>query len=232
MTSTHFSEYGSVDILLLNYKTHKTMRIPLTSVYTPPKDDRKVIMFIDDLFHSKWNPALKPVQELLDTEYHCITILKQIDPERMVKKIRWLSYGTSKPDLIVAYGTGATIAAQIKDVEKVLIKPYYNTSNVLKNMLGEKKQETRIELPTLGKPEYLTITRPMVLGYKHLEIKAMENGYNNGAHSLFFANDVERDVYREHIEQFGNAVIVPGVSIYDPDGINGIARFIRAIIEA
>ena len=208
------------------------MRIPLTSVYTPPKDDRKVIMFIDDLFHSKRNPALKPVKELLNTEYHCITILKHIDPERMVKKIRWLSYGTSKPDLIVAYGTGATIAAQIKDVEKVLIRPYYNTSNVLKNMLGEKNQKTRIELPTLGKPEYLTITRPMVLGYKHLEIKAMENGYNNAAHSLFFAKDVETDTYKEHIKRFGNAMLVPGESIYDPDGIKGIAKFIRGIIEA
>ena len=208
------------------------MRIPLTNVYTTPKDDRKVIMFIDDLFHCKWNPALKPVQELLDTEYHCITILKHIDPERMVKKIRWLSYGTSKPDLIVAYGTGATIAAQIKDVEKVLIKPYYNTSNVLKNILGEKNQETRIELPTLGKPEYLTITRPMVLGYKHLEIKAMENGYNNAAHSLFFAKDVETDTYKEHIKRFGNAMLVPGESIYDPDGIKGIAKFIHGIIES
>lgn len=221
-----------VAILLLNYKTHKTMRIPLTSVYTPHKDERKVIMFIDDLFHSKWDPALNPVKELLDTEYHCITILKHIDPERMVKKIRWLSFGTSKPDLIVAYGTGATIAAQIKDVEKVLIKPYYNTSNVLKNMLGEKNQETRIELPTLGKPEYLTITRPMVLEYKHLEIKAMENGYNNSAHSLFFAKDIETNTYKEHMEQFGDAVIVPGDNMFDPDGINGIARFIRGVMEA
>jgi len=208
------------------------MRIPLTSVYTPPKDDRKVIMFINDLFHSKWDPALNPVKELLDTEYHCITILKHIAPERMVKKIRWLSFGTSKPDLIVAYGTGATIAAQIKDVEKVLIKPYYNTSNVLKNMLGEKNLKTRIELPTLGKPEYLTITRPMVLEYKHLEIKAMDNGYNNSAHSLFFAKDIETNTYKEHMEQFGSTMIIPGESIFDLDGINGIARFIRGVMEA
>ena len=207
------------------------MRIPLTSVYTPHKDDRKVIMFINDLFHSKWNPALNPVKELLDTEYHCITILKHIDPERMVKKIRWLSYGTSKPDLIVAYGTGATIAAQIKGIEKVLIKPCYNTSNVLRDMLGE-KQKTRIELPTLGNPEYMTVTHPMILDYKHLEIKALQNGYNNDAHSLFFANDIEHSAYREHIKQFGDAVIVPGENIYTPDGIDGITRFIRGIIEA
>jgi hypothetical protein len=112
------------------------------------------------------------------------------------------------------------------------IKNNYNTSNVLKNMLGEKNQETRIELPTLGKPEYLTITRPMVLGYKHLEIKAMENGYNNSAHMLFFANDVETNTYKEHMRLFSNAMIVPGEGIYDPDGINGIAKFIRGIIEA
>ena len=208
------------------------MRIPFTSVYTPSEDDRKVIIFIDDIFHSKWHPALKPVKELLDTEYRCITILNHRDPEIMVNQIRWLSYGTLKPNLIVAYGTGATIAAQIKDVEKVLIKPYYNTSNVLKNMLGEKKLKTRIELPTLGNPEYLTITRPMVLEYKHLEIKAMENGYNNGAHSLFFTKDAETDTYKEHIKQFGDAMIVPGESIFESDGINGIAKFISGVIEA
>lgn len=208
------------------------MRIPLTSVYTPPKDDRKVIMFIDDIFHSKANSALEPVKELLNTEYRCITILNHRDPERMVKMIRRLSLVSSKPDLIVAYGTGATIAAQIKDIEKVLIKPYYNTSNVFKSMLGEKNLKKRIELPTPDKPECLTITRPMVLEYKHLEIKAMENGYNNGAHSLFFAKDVETDAYKEYIKQFGNAMIVPGQGIFDPDCISGIAKFIRAVIEA
>ena len=208
------------------------MRIPLTSVYTPPKDDRKVIMFIDDIFHSKWHPALKPVKELMDTEYRCITILNHRDPERMVKTIRRLSLVSSKPDIIVAYGTGATIAAQIKDIEKVLIKPYYNTSNVFKSMLGEKNLKKRIELPTPDNPECLTITRPMVLEYKHLEIKAMENGYNNGAHSLFFAKDVETDAYKEYIKQFGNAMIVPGQGIFDPDCISGIAKFIRAVIEA
>ena len=99
-------------------------------------------------------------------------------------------------------------------------------------MLGEKNHETRIELPTLGKPEYLTITRPMVLEYKHLEIKAMENGYNNSAHSLFFAKDIETNTYKEHMEQFGNTMIIPGESIFDLDGINGIARFIRGVMEA
>jgi hypothetical protein len=133
-------------------------------------------MFIDDIFHSKWHPALKPVKELLDTEYRCITILNHRDPERMVKTIRRLSLVSSKPDIIVAYGTGATIAAQIKVVEKVLIKPYYNTSNVLKNMLGEKMKE-RIELPTLGKPEYLTITRQMLTEYRQIEEKYTVKAY-------------------------------------------------------
>ena len=141
----------------------------------------------DDFAHSKWNPALNQVKELLDTEYHCITILKHEDPERMVKKIRWLSYVTSKPDLIVAYG--------------------------------------------LGKPEYLTITHPMVLGYKHLEIKAMENGYNNGAHSLFFTPDIETATYKEHIKLFGDAAIVPGENIHDQAGIESMVTFIKGVLE-
>ena len=65
---------------------------------------------------------------------------------------------------------------------------------------------------------------------RFLDIK-MENGYNKGAHSLFFAKDVETNIYKEHIKQFGDAMIVPGESIFDSDGINGIAKFIRGVIE-
>ena len=69
---------------------------------------------------------------------------------------------TAKTGLIVAYGSGATLAAQVEGIEKVLIKPYYSTSNMLAGILGEKGQKQRIELPTLGQPEYLTVIRPMV----------------------------------------------------------------------
>jgi hypothetical protein len=72
----------------------------------------------------------------------------------------------------------------------------------------------------------------MILEYKHLEIKARQNGYNKGAHSLFFAKDIETNTYKEHMEQLGNTMIIPGESIYDTDGINSIARFIRGVTEA
>jgi hypothetical protein len=205
------------------------MRIPLTSVYTPPKDDRKVIMFIDDIFHSKWHPALKPVKELLDTEYRCITILNHRDPERMVKTIRRLSLVSSKPDIIVAYGTGATIAAQIKVVEKVLIKPYYNTSNVLKNMLGEKMKE-RIELPTLGKPEYLTITRQMLTEYRQIEEKIYRQGIQN-AQTLFFGSDTETPAYNDYVEHFGPAHILPAKNSFSLEAQDCVVKFIRETLE-
>lgn len=198
----------------------------------PARDDgRKTIMFIDDIFDSKEYPALKPVKEMLNKEYCCLTAHRDRRPDNTVTLIRTLCLGEFKPDLIVAYGSGATIAAQIKGIEKVLIKPYYSTSSVLKDMLGEKKEKVRIELPNFENPEYLTIVRPMVLDYKHLEISAFRNGYNNGAHALFFANDIESGAYREYIKLFGNAVIVPGEHILDPNGINCIARFIRGVIE-
>jgi hypothetical protein len=188
-------------------------------------------LFIGDIFDSKKDAALNPVRELLDKAYCCMHVELFRNPSQTLMSIECFCLSDAhKPDLIVAYGTGATIAAQIKVVKKVLIKPYYNTSNVLKNMLGE-KMKVRIELTTLGKPEFLTITRPMVMKYKHLEIKTMENGYNKSAHSLFFAKDVETNIYKEHMKQFGDAMIVPGESIFDSDGINGIAKFIRGVIE-
>lgn len=37
--------------------------------------------------------------------------------------------------------------------------------------------------------------------------------------------------YKEHIEQYGDAVIVPGEKIYTPEGINSIATFIKRILK-
>lgn len=71
----------------------------------------------------------------------------------------------------------------------------------------------------------------MVLGYKHLEIKAMENGYNNGAHSLFFTPEIETATYKEDIKLFGDAVIVPGENIHEPKGIESVAKFIKGVLE-
>ncbi len=209
------------------------MRIPLNELYTPVRDGRKHILFIGDIFDSKQDAALAPVRKLLDKEYCCMGVEQFRNPSQTLTAVESFCLSDEcKPDLIVAYGTGATIAAQIKGIEKVLIKPYYNTSSLLADILGEKGQKQRIQLPTLGQPEYLTVIRPMVWEWQKLEENALKNNYNNGAHKLFFANDIESNVYKEHMRQFGNAMIVPGEGIFDPDGINGIAKFIRGIIEA
>ena len=45
---------------------------------------------------------------------------------------------------------------------------------------------------------------------------AMENGYNKGAHSLFFAKDVETNIYKEHIKPSGANMLSPGTIIALP----------------
>ncbi len=198
----------------------------------PVRDDgRKTILFIDDIFDSNEYPALKPVKGMLDKEYCCLTAHRNRRPDSTVMLVRAFCIGEYRPDLIVAYGSGATIAAQIKGIDKVLVKPYYGTSGVLKDMLGAKKEKVRVELPNFEKPEYLTIAPPMVQGYKHLEINAFQNGYNNGAHALFFAPDIDTPAYQVQIKHFGTALTVPGESLYDPEGIESVAKFIRNVME-
>ena len=138
---------------------------------------------------------------------------------------------TAKTGLIVAYGSGATLAAQGEGIEKVLIQPCYSTSYMLAGILGEKGQKQRIELPTLGQPEYLTVIRPMVWEWQKLEENALQNGRNNNAHSLFFAPDIETVTYKEHIKQFCDAVIVQGESLRDPKGVESVATFIKGVLE-
>jgi hypothetical protein len=208
------------------------MRIPLNQFYTPVRDERKHIMFIGDIFDSKKDAALFPVMKLLDKEYYCMHEELFRNPSQTLTSIKCSCISdVYKPDLIVAYGNGATLAAQVEGVEKVLINPYYHTSNMLAGILGEKGQKQRIELPTLGQPEYLTVIRPMVWEWQKLEVNALQNGCNNDAHTLFFAPDIETETYKEHIKQFSDAVIVPGESIRDPKGVESVATFIKGVLE-
>ena len=225
------------------------MRFPLSDYYQIERDKRKHILFIDDIFDGRKNAALTPVRKMLDTEYFCMSEYKQRRPDDMVSSINILcKYSIMKPDLIVAYGSGATLVAQITDIEKILIKvfffiffnndintpypkPYYCTSNVLSNILGSNNQKKRIQLPGYGQPEYLNIERKIIWDWKQLEVQAHQYGLNKEAHTLFFDQDIETKTYKEHIEQFGDAVIVPGENIYTPEGINSIATFIKGILE-
>ena len=208
------------------------MRFPLSDFYPIVRDKRKHILFIDDIFDGRKNAALTPVRKMLDTEYFCMSEYKQRRPDDMVSSINILcKYSIMKPDLIVAYGSGATLVAQITDIEKVLVKPYYCTSNVLSNILGSNNQKKRIQLPGYGQPEYLNIECKMIWDWKQLEVQAHQYGLNKGAHTLFFDQDIDTTTYKEHIEKFGTAVIVPGENIYTPEGINSIATFIKGILE-
>ena len=208
------------------------MRRPLNEFYTPIRDERKHILFIGDIFDSKKDAALNPVRDLLDKEYHCMSVEIFRNPSQTLMSIECSCLSdVYKPDLIVAYGSGATMAAQITGIKKVVIKPYYRTSNMLEGILGEKGQKQRIQLPTLGQPEYLTVIRPMVWKWHELETNAMQNGYNNDAHSLFFAPDIETATYKEHMKRFGDAMIVPGENIHDPKGIESLATFIKGVLK-
>ena len=135
-----------------------------------------------------------------------------------------------RPDLIVAYGTAATLAAQIIEIEKVLIKPYFCTSNMISNMLPKKQRKARIELPNLEHPEYLTISRQMATEYHQLEEHVYQRGIYN-AHALFFASDTESPVYKNYVEHFGNAVILPGENDFSPEAVNSIVTFIKEILS-
>jgi hypothetical protein len=152
-------------------------------------------------------------------------------PHDGVRRIRHLCMSESlKPDLIVAHGTAATIAAQIIGIEKVLIKPYFCTSNMISNMLPEKQSKVRIELPNLDYPEYLTISRQMATEYHQQEERVYQRGIHN-AHALFFASDTESPIYKNYVEHFGNAVILPAENDFSPKAVNCIVTFIKEILS-
>lgn len=207
------------------------MRIPLNTLGTITRDKRKHILFLNDQFVGRQNVLLTPIVETLKDEYHCMNLSMPKGPHDGVRRIRHLCMSESlRPDLIVAHGTAATLAAQIIGIEKVLIKPYFCTSNMISNMLPKKQRKARIELPNLEHSEYLTISRQMATEYHQLEERVYQRGIHN-AHTLFFASDTESSVYKNYVEHFGNAVILPGENDFSPEAVNSIITFIKEILS-
>ena len=196
------------------------------------RDPRKHILFLGDIFDGKDDTSLSCVKEQLDTDYYCFSNFKVRSAAQMVHRIQLFCEGEFfTPDLIVAYGSGATLAAQIKGIEKVLIRPSYDTSTTLKELLGEKCAKKRIQFSIPGPPEYLTIIPQMIIEWKQLEAKAVELGYNADAHSLFLASDIDSPTYSAHIQQFGSALILPGENMADHITVEGIVKLIRGCLE-
>jgi hypothetical protein len=150
----------------------------------------------------------------------------------------------------VACGTAATIACfktteqshdfnisldsihaqEIDSIRKVLINPYFSTSNMIANMLPHKQFKTRIELPNLGKPEYLTLTRQMLMEYRQMEDEIYRQGIQS-AEALFFGSDIDTQAYNDYVEHFGPAVLLPVRNSFSSEAQDRVAKFIREVLE-
>ena len=232
------------------------MRLPLNIKID--RDERKHILFLGDLFTGTQDLLLTSLVKNLGEEYHCTYYLLPKGPRDAVHRIaRLCNIDTLRPDLIVACGTAATIACfksakqnygidtpidvralsdamharDIGKIKKVLITPYFSTSTMIANMLPPKQFKTRIELPNLGKPEYLTVTRQMQTEYRQMEDEIYRQGIQN-AETLFFSADIDSSLYADYVNNFGPAHIMPAEKSFSPDAPECVAKFIREVISA
>ena len=210
------------------------------------------------LFTGTEDLLLTSLVKSLREEYYCMYEPLPKGPRNAVEHISHLCMSDClRPDLIVACGTAATIACfksakhnygidtpidvralsdamharDIGKIKKVLITPYFSTSTMIANMLPPKQFKTRIELPNLGKPEYLTLTRQMQTEYRQMEDEIYRQGIRN-AETLFFSADVDSSTYADYINNFGPAHIMPAENSFSPDAPECVAQFIREVISA
>lgn len=208
------------------------MRLPLNIKID--RDERKHILFLGDLFTGTQDLLLTSLVKNLGEEYHCTYYPLPKGPRDAVDHVAHLCMSDClKPDLIVACGTAATIACFKSEskIKKVLITPYFSTSTMIANMLPPKQFKTRIELPNLGKPEYLTVTRQMQTEYCQMEDEIYRQGIQN-AEALFFSADIDSSLYADYVNNFGPAYILPAEKFFSPDAPEWVAKFIREVISA
>lgn len=209
------------------------MRMPLE--YKIERDKRKHILFLGDLFAGSEDRLLTSIVEELNTDFYCMHRTLPKGPNNGVDEIRLLSsLDALRPDFIVAHGTAATIAAQeiayMADIPKVLINPCFDTSNILDSMIPQKERKARIELCNAGKKEFLTITRQMVIEYRLLEGKLHQGSIKN-AHTLFFESDIDTQAYKNYLNHFSSALIIPAADESSPAAVSRTATFIRGLLE-
>lgn len=199
------------------------------------RDKRKHILFLGDLFAGSKDRLLTSIVEELNTDFYCMYRTLPKGPNNGVDEIRMLSsVDALRPDIVVAHGTAATIAAQeialpMADIPKVLINPCFDTSNILDSMIPQKERKARIELCNAGKKEFLTITRQMVIEYRLLEGKLHQGSIKN-AHTLFFESDIDTPAYKNFLNHFSSALIIPAADESSPEAVSRIATFIRALL--
>ena len=234
------------------------MILPLSDYISNTRDERKHILFLGDLFTGTEDLLLTSLVKILGEEYHCMYYPLPKGPRNAVDHVAHMCMSDClRPDLIVACGTAATIACfksakhnygidtpidvralsdamharDIGKIKKVLITPYFSTSTMIANMLPPKQFKTRIELPSLGKPEYLTLTRQMQTEYQQMEDEIYRQGIRN-AETLFFSADVDSSTYADYVNNFGPAHIMPAENSFSPDAPECVAKFIREVISA
>lgn len=210
------------------------MRLPLSDYVSNTRDERKHILFLGDLFTGTEDLLLTSLVKSLREEYYCMYAPLPKGPRNAVEHISHLCMSDClRPDLIVACGTAATIACFKSEskIKKVLITPYFSTSTMIANILPPKQFKTRIELPNLGKPEYLTLTRQMQTEYRQIEDEIYRQGIQN-AETLFFSADVDSSTYADYVNNFGPANIMPAENSFSPNAPECVAKFIREVISA
>lgn len=209
------------------------MILPLSDYISNTRDERKHILFLGDLFTGTEDLLLTSLVKNLGEEYHCTYCPLPKGPRNAVDHVAHMCMSDClRPDLIVACGTAATIACFKKSkIKKVLITPYFSTSTMIANMLPPKQFKTRIELPSLGKPKYLTLTRQMQTEYRQMEDEIYRQGIQN-AETLFFSADIDSSTYADYVNNFGPAHIMPAENCFSPDAPECVAKFIREVISA
>ncbi len=210
------------------------MRLPLSDYVSNTRDERKHILFLGDLFTGIEDLLLTSLVKSLREEYYCMYEPLPKGPRNAVEHISHLCMSDClRPDLIVACGTAATIACFKSEskIKKVLITPYFSTSTMIANILPPKQFKTRIELPSLGKPEYLTLTRQMQTEYRQMEDDIYRQGIQN-AETLFFSADIDSSTYADYVNNFGPANIMPAENSFSPNAPECVAKFIREVISA
>lgn len=188
----------------------------------------KKILFVHDLLSSSTDAF---VQSFLDQMQEVQVVLPElpINPEEVLHTLRELCE-TEKPDLVVGWMSGAGVAQQLNDQERVLINPEYQLSVLLQQFLGPNDQ---VRVPYLfersdGQTDF-AVTPQLVEAWQEVECHQFDgvNRSRQPVHAFFWMDHNVENV-RIHSAHYHDVCYLPGHHYLD----NASLRCVGSLVES
>lgn len=187
----------------------------------------KKILLIHDLFSSSMDVYVHDLLAQLCEEQVIVPELP-IHPQEAMAILRNICE-KEQPDVIVGWQSGAALAQQFFDYDRILVSPNYQVSYTLETLLnGEDEVHIPYLFDRLDGQKYISINDALIAEFEQMEQHQFDGVRDSSkmAFGCFWFGKNEENC-RIHAKYYSDVTYSPGEDFFDMKAIKGICAIIK-----